>query len=705
MAMADHFSSTESSKSPGPAGPAPYGYSDNGFNGSIPLVLEPDLTFRPLPETPPVAPFPSIFHDIVDAATVPNCYPEDDLGPASPVFPYVSPFASLEPIQMEPALNGLRRFPFEPLKPENPVSPVAPAPPALAVLPQSSIAARQELSALQQVLFDVAMLVTGRQTELADLEARALKAQEIIDESAAGQKELAAWRGELKSVMEKANAEHDQLQASLEEVRSQHQSLSSEVGELNGKRTELEEKIFLLQSTAADLEADIAGKSIKCGSLAHEVASRATSLAELEETLFLQETGKTQALTKMAGELDLAAAALERVKESLFESILKNEALARTCDEQHSKLITLEERRNQLSAETEQMQEALDRSTAAVRAMEERAEQVTGNLSAAEKDSLERETALLLHCGDLELKASQAQTTLAAAERALALVQSTHAGLEQESRGFKALHLSLEKSKVGLQSDLEQLQKSIAEKTPGLARLDRELMQTRRELDELKRSGDRTETELAARRQTFEAELETNNAAHERLQQALAATQARRDALLVKQDEALEELDRRQQNLAALIKEEDAARLAMERTSRELEALTGRLTARTSQTDALVPGSEQHFAALAAVEEKTNAAAALLRKKIAEQEALDEALRHAQSELAAFRQNALSEHQQWGQRREQMEAEFAAATATIDATRKAALHEQTRHQELANRQTTAINEVDGTTAHLDARKA
>ena len=118
-----------------------------------------------------------------------------------------------------------------------------------------------------------------------------------------------------------------------------------------------------------------------------------------------------------------------------------------------------------------------------------------------------------------------------------------------------------------------------------------------------------------------------------------------------------------------------------------------------------MPGSEKHFAALAAVEDKTNATEALLRKKMAEQEVVDQALAKAQSELAAFRSTALAEHQQWGARREQMEAEFAAAAATIEASRSAALKEQAWHQELANRQTTATNELDGMSARLDTMKS
>ena len=95
MAIADLFTSTETSGHPDVVGSGP---SDHVSKGSTPLLIEPDFVYPPQPQSPLVAPFPSIFHDVVELDTVSKGSHEDDLGPASPVLHWVPLFSIWSPL-------------------------------------------------------------------------------------------------------------------------------------------------------------------------------------------------------------------------------------------------------------------------------------------------------------------------------------------------------------------------------------------------------------------------------------------------------------------------------------------------------------------------------------------------------------------------------------------------------------------------------
>jgi chromosome segregation ATPase len=550
-----------------------------------------------------------------------------------------------------------------------------------------------ELAALHQVLFDVTLAITRRNEELQDLEARAGKAQAILDEAAATQAEAASRHQEMQAKLEQARSERQKLDQDTEAARQRYEDLLNSGSVLQDKLAALEEKVVALDNTCQDLETVIATQSTEKERVEQGLEQLTASLSDFQEKKRQSEKELGESLAARAAESDLASAALARIRDALFQTQLQNESLTRTREEHQATITGLEAQLERLTAETTGLETTLGSKSAALAELQAKTGALTSSLAEIQAEAHAREEALTIRCRQLEAAAERAAAKLEQAEATLPTITTRHESLTRECQEH---HLSLQAArdeKAALAAELQQLKTAAEEKAAERSALDRELMQTRRDLHELKLQAATAETEFQARQAGLEAELEKISTAHQRSQQALSATQTRHQDLLLKQDEALHELEQRQAKLAALSSQQET-----------LIQEVARLTATREEASPDGPLSAAHTN-LESLKKEAGALEKAIAEKSTLHQTLSQELHTTFSALAAAQETARQEHGKWEAHRQTMEAELAAHKAALQSSRESLLIDQSWHQDLSNRQSTALNDLNAAQAAIATLQA
>ncbi len=658
-------------------------------DGSLPTSPSPSPTPSPTP-TPATSPTASPIQVVRSADKSPATTPV-------PVPVIMAAPTTAEPIKAAPALPVLTPASKAPAPANHAPAPVvsaAPAAPAtISTTPEDPRAARMELAALHQVLFDVTLAITKRNEELQDLEARAGKAQAILDEATATQVEAASRHQEVQARLDQAKTERQKLDHDTEVARQRYEDLINSGSVLQEKLVALEEKVVSLDTTCQELETVITTQTTEKERVEQGLEQLTASLTDFQEKKRLSELEFGESLAARTAESDLARTALSRLRDALFETQLRNESLTLTQEEHQATIASLETQLECLTSETTGLEATLGSKSAALAEVQAKTDALTSSLAGIQAEAHAREEALTIRCRQLEAAAERAAAKLEQAEATLPTITTRHESLTRECQEN---HLSLQAArdeKAALEAELQLLKISNEEKAAERSALDRELMQTRRDLHELKLKATAAETEFQFHQTALEAALEKISAAHHRSQQALTATQTRHQDLLVKQDEALHELEQRQAKLAALTSQQET--LALE---------VNRLTATRAEAGPDGP----YFAANNSLESLKKEAGAL-EKTIAEKSSLHQTLSqelHATSSaLAAAQETARQEHDRWETHRQTMEAEMAAHTAALQSSHESLLTDQNWHQDLSNRQSTALNDLNAAQAAIATLQA
>jgi golgin subfamily B member 1 len=711
---------------------------------------------------------------------------EEDLGPAAPVswFPPptearrqplattspVSP-VTVTPVTLSPvtpvSLSPVTPSPVTPVTSVTPIaapalatSPVPPSQPAPAAGDAGAPAMRQELAALQQVLFDVTLSVTRRNEELAALEARADTARTTLETSLATHDDLTAKRDAIQAELDSGIEELSLFAEKIEAAKTRQEKLLAQERELLADFEKTQTLTAGLKSTASSLNSTIEAKTSLSESLGAELDKINAELDAAKAAKDLQEQDETARLTSLRAESDLAAAALQRVKEALWDTQIKNEALLRSGQEHSESIASLEQQRDTLTSETKALETRLEQQNAELAKATEQAAQLAESLAKQEQEAAWKAGEISTRCRKIEDSAALAAAALVQSESSLAAAEKRQETLRQESAEVTASLETMRQEHDKLAAEETALRTSVEEKTVTLATLRTELAQTRSDLASATETSTRTEAELKARLAETEASLETATAAQAKAQQSLTATQSRHEAMLRKQDEALQELETHQEKLAVLAKEEERITQALAAAPvvlpQELEAaaLEAQIARKTTEHDeiqariqqandalaelrknktreewewtlrrqeaerdfaeeslarantaALAAAPSGHTGTIAALRQDNAALEAGIAAKASEHAAMQEELSKATAALTELREQAARQEQEWQRRRETVEGEFAQAAEMMKKARAAQLEEQVRQQDLANDQSRTMNELQTAQASLTSLQA
>ncbi len=690
---------------------SPFGYSLGADTAPVPDLLAETVELVPLPSDstdgvpvaafsaalPPALPvFPSPFREwsAPTAASGPGSDAglDDELGPTSAVSALVSNVPSAAP-------------PLPPLTmPRQASAPVTPAtaikesvagpsvfPEVSAAPAASSAAARQEVAALQEVLYDVALAVSRRKGELAELEEHLAKARSLTDETARLEAQVAAHQAELES----AGQHKVGLQNEIGRVQAELDRLTFRSEALEQTLADLEAGVERLQTTSSELEGTISARTTELGEL--ELRKRQELEAGAEQTARME--ALHQELAALTEKKDLAEAALTRVKNALCDIQLQVESLTRQAEQEHTQIVDLSARRTTLLAEQQEVTAAVEQQSKLLLELQERAENLRAEHAEIEAESLAKEKEAGLRCEELERSAAAASAKLEDAWRDLSLTKAKHDELRRESAEAIESLESLKAEQRPLQAEILTLKGTCEAKASELTRLDRELLQTRQDIHDLKLKADGREAEIQARRAELEAGLEVIEASHAKAQQAMASTQTRYEALLVKQDEALQALEHLQSRISGLTL--DGPSLSV--TSPALPPALP-IPVRSLAPAAPTSTIEQIDAKLAALRRTEADLEAAIAEKSARHREMERELLKVTEQLAGLQAAASEDEQRFAAQRRQMEEEITTTARTLQESRHAMLNDPWQ-QDLSNRHSAALNELEATQSNVASLKA